>query len=332
MSSLTRRHFAAACLAAPALAALPYRPSAARAVIVGGGPAGATAAIWLARSHPGTEVLLIERDPKRLAPSRSTFPFAPDPSAGPGLDVLRHAGVEVALDEVMEVDWTASRVSMLSGRKEPFDNLVLAPGTSPVEEPIPGLDAHARHHWPAAWGSRREARRLAAQLESLPERGHVVLRLPANMSHPEAARDRAHALGRWLATHRPQSRLTILDGSNSGDMEREFLQNREMPMAQIDWRRRGKGGEILSIDAKAGHLMTESGRLSADIVNFVVPHRAGQLAHHAGLTDDSGWCPCTTTGRSKLQPAATVIGDARHGTQRTAKAALIAARRAVQAI
>ena len=47
------------------------------------------------------------------------------------------------------------------------------------------------------------------------------------------------------------------------------------------------------------------------MVNIIPAQKAGHIAHHAGLTDDSGWCPVNhLTSESTLHKNTHVIGDA----------------------
>lgn len=322
MPSLTRRRFTGALLAATALtgSGLPSRAGT-RTVIVGGGPAGASAALALRAARPGSEILLIERDPTRNAGSPGVMAFS-RPDRAPALDSLRRAGVNIALDEVTGIDWRAAQLQLFSGRTEAFDRLMLAPGTAPVTEDIPGLDAHARHLWPAAWGSRREAQRLAAQLSTLPERGHLVLRLPAAPSHREVAVNRALDLAEWMVRNRPEGRMTVLDGASGRTLANAFY-NVAAPRAlagRVAWMGAGAGGTVLSVDAARGLIETDAGRLRADVVNFVPPCAAGRIAVAAALTDETGWCPCDGTGASLYRPEVMVLGDARRGAVRTVEA------------
>ncbi|MBN2905381.1 MAG: FAD-dependent oxidoreductase [Rhodobacteraceae bacterium] len=299
-----------------------------RRVIVGGGPAGAAAALALRTARPDHPVLLVERDPRRLGRTEArTFER---PAAGPDLDILRRAGVEVVLDDVVALDWKAARLDLFSGRSMAFDRLLLAPGTTALQEPIAGLDNVARHLWPAAWGSAREARRLKSQLAALPEAGHVVLRLPNDVSHPAAALNRALNFAILLDRKYPRGRLTILDGSPGSDLVERF-HNRSTLLGldpRADWRTAANGGTVLRVDATRGEIETNAGLIQADVVNFVSPQGAGSIARAAGLIDTTGWCPTDAQGRSTCRPDVIVLGDARKEAKRTVAEALRSAKAA----
>lgn len=314
MTRLTRRHFLT--LSAGAALGFAALPRNAQALVIGGGPAGATHALALARRRPDLQVSLVERDPARLL--RETTPVFGQPNAGPMLSELRAAGVEILIDEITEIDWSAQRAQAFSGRSLPFDRLLLAPGTAPLLENIAGLTGPARHRWPAAWGSAREARRLMANLEALPDTGHVVLRLPeTGLAHPNVALTRAQELSGWLARHRPNGRLTVLDG---GAMPAPAAL--ELTASNIHWMTPDAGGRVLSVDAAKGRIDTTAGVIHADAVNFVPPLGAGRIAQAAGLTDPSYWCPTDGAGYSSLQPSALILGDARANANRGLKAAM----------
>ncbi len=340
MTRFSRRHFVQALLATGAVggAAAPglRAGGGCHTVVVGGGPAGASAALALRQADPQGPVTLIERDPSRLVRAAEAGEGAglpllaalSRPKAGEDWARLARAGVAVVLDDVVDVDGAAARLALFSGRSVAFDRLVLAPGTAARPEPIAGLDAVARHRWPAAWGSRAEARRLVAQLAALPARGHLVLRLPAGeVSHPQVALARALTLARHLARHHPQARFTVLDGSDSPALAQGFADlAARQGLGGVAWLRPGAGGRVLAVDARAGLIGTDAGEIRADVVNFVPPHAAGTLAHLAGLVDASGWCPCDTTGRPSRKLAGfdgelRVLGDARKGAKRTMAAA-----------
>lgn len=327
MHDLTRRRFVAATAASAAVlgAANLIAPAATAepVLILGGGPAGVQAALALAATGSQQRVVLVERDPARLMGRVGRpGPFSP-PANLATYDRLTSAGVQIVLDDVASIDWTAGRAELMSGRRMAFEKLVAAPGVSARDEGIGGLDPVARHLWPAAWGSSREGRRLAGQLAAMPDQSHVVLRLPPDAGgYPEIAVERILWIAAYLARTRPQARFSVLDPDQDSPSRRLFVARRSKAAAvQVAWRDRASGGRVLSVDAPRGTLETTAGTVHADVVNFIPLQGAAGIARLAGLTDDSGWCPCDETARSLLRPEALVLGDARLAAVRTAAAA-----------
>lgn len=324
MTRLSRRSLTLGLLSGAALAATGASLALGRGervLVIGAGPAGALAAATLARQTPSASVVVLERDPTRLARESATGPFE-RPAPGLSLAALTGAGVAVKIDEVTAVDWRAGRAALFSGRTLAFDRLILAPGTAPRAEDIAGLDAVARHDWPAAWGSVREARRLEAQLAALPARGHVVLRLPAEISAPQVALSRALTLARKVARIE-DARLTVLDESGDTALAGAFAMAAGLQglNRNLRWIGAAQGAKVIAVDSRRGRIETAAGRLTADVVNFIAPQEAGRLAKVAGLTDASGWCPTDARNRSSLIAAAVILGDARKGTTRTVESA-----------
>ena len=246
--------------------------------------------------------------------------------------------MNLILDEATGVDWKRARLELFSGRRLPFAGLCLAPGLAPRDEGIAGLDARTRHHWPAAWGSPGEARRLMAQLAAAPEKAHVVLRLPADAGGlPAIAAGRALEIAAYLGRTRPAARLTVLDAAEASEAASIYTALASdlagtQDGIRIDWRGRAKGGHVLEVDANRGILRTNAGEIRADVVNFVPASEAAQLAQEAGLTDASGWCPCFADGRSRLHRNAVVLGDARKGARRGVAIAQAQGRDAVRVL
>ncbi|SFC19828.1 FAD-dependent oxidoreductase [Tropicimonas isoalkanivorans] len=329
MKDLTRRHFLGHSLAggvALATAGLVATAGAGEpSLIIGGGPAGAATALAIRAARPEARVTLVERDPTRLAGNVDAPAALMRPSAV-GYGALAQAGVGIVIDEVVGLDWRNRRLELFSGRRLPFGTLVVAPGTAPRAEAIPGFDAVAGHQWPAVWGSAREARRFAGQLAALPERGHVVLRLPADAGgNPDEAARRALYIAQDLERNRPDARLTVLDAAEQSETAATFaalLPETTLTAKRVTWCGPVEGGTVLAVDTRRGRLETPLGAVTADVVNFVTPRRAAAIAHLAGLADESGWCPCAPDGRSGLRPAAFVVGDARKGARRSVSGAL----------
>ncbi|RLI23901.1 pyridine nucleotide-disulfide oxidoreductase [Candidatus Bathyarchaeota archaeon] len=104
-------------------------------VIVGGGAGGYTAALTVKKLYPDISVLLVRKDSYALIPcaipylcatieacNRNLLPDAP----------LKKAGVEILIDEVVDIDLTNKLVKTAEGREIGYGKLILATGSSPV--------------------------------------------------------------------------------------------------------------------------------------------------------------------------------------------------------
>lgn len=312
MNDLTRRKLIFGALAgAGAGLAAPYlgRVAAAPLAVIGSGPAGLAAALNARRLAPDLPITLIERDPTRLAGQGAAF-AAPRPPLD--LGHLKAAGIDLLLDDVTGADYANKRLTLLSGRTQGFSTLVMAAGASARPETMPGLDARARHLWPAAWGSAREARRLASQLGAMPDGGHVVLRLPEDAAgNPRALAGRVAAVASGLDRTHPTARLTVLDSDPAGRVRRM-----SSGIPGMVWIGPREGSHIRSVDATKGRIDTDAGLLTADVVNFIPPQGAADIARLTGLVDESGWCPCDGNARSTRAPDVILAGDLRRSAAR----------------
>ncbi|MEO0810580.1 MAG: FAD-dependent oxidoreductase [Pseudomonadota bacterium] len=340
MHNINRRKLITGLLAGgPAIAvgaALPFVGASSqtrRIIVVGGGPAGVAAVLAARRADSRVRLILVERDPGRLKPQLKDRHEFLRPSLDGAMELLGRADVDVALDDIEAIDWASKTAHALSGRAFVFDEIVLAPGTAVQDEGISGLDAQARHRWPAAWGSRREARRLAAQLAGMPEDGHVVVRLPAGeVSHQQGLAHRAIRIAQYLNARKTAARLTVLDATDGLEAADVFAS--AAARGGFGGRVRWIGGEerarVLAVDAAAGTIETPAGTLKADVVNFITPQQAGPIAHASGLVDQSGWCPCGADQRSLINPAAFVVGDANRFARRSIDGAMQSGAKAAQ--
>ena len=339
MHGLTRRSIIKGVLASSAgLAAGSWflgRRETGSVLIVGGGPAGIAAALALRETADYPRVALIEKDPTRIK-ARGEIPSRfSRPNALAGFDRLVRAGVDIMLDEIVEIDWRAQRAMGFSGRNFAFDRIVLAPGTTAKDEGIVGYDAVARHNWPAAWGSAREAKRLAVQLAAMPEKGQVVMRIPEGaISHPHGIYQRTDEIAAFLARSKRDARLMVLDANSDSIARRIFERKRQASGwgRLVDWRGAEDGGCVLAVDPRRGVIETSHGMIKADVVNFITAQRAGEVAHIAGLADATGWCPCTPDQRSQLVSNALIVGDAVSFADRSFEAASKAGVRAAMTI
>ena len=115
-----------------------------QAVIIGGGPAGVSAALYLARANIKTAI--VENGPGALARAHKIDNFYGIAASGiklyaEGLEQARSLGVEIIQDEVLAVEYYDSFVLTLKHSPEPLPApvLILATGTKNVTLNLPGL-------------------------------------------------------------------------------------------------------------------------------------------------------------------------------------------------
>ena len=115
-----------------------------QAIIIGAGPAGISAAIYLVRA--GIEVTVIYRDMGALGKTEAIenyYGFA-DPITGPqlfetGLAQARRLGATIIQDEVVGLSWEDKMTVITQNQVFPADVIVLATGAARIAPKIPGL-------------------------------------------------------------------------------------------------------------------------------------------------------------------------------------------------
>ena len=316
MIRTTRRAFltgaATAVAFSPKLSSGQARP---RIVIIGGGFGGATCARALRRADPQFEVTLVEANPTFTA-----CPFSNAVIAGLrdmaaqrfGYDAIRAADIAVAQDQATAVDPQARRVLLRGGSALDYDRLVLAPGIAIRWDALPGYDEAAAAVMPHAWLAGDQTLLLRRQLEAMPDGGTVVISVPANPFRcPPGPYERASLIAYYLEKAKPRSKLIILDAKDNFSKQRLF-QNawQQLYPNLIEWVSLSNGGKVISVDAKTRTLVTDFATYKADVANVIPPQRAAEIAHLAGVSDSTGWCPINPiTFESRLQPNIHVIGD-----------------------
>lgn len=113
-------------------------------VIIGGGPAGVSAALYLARAN--FKVAIVENGPGALARAHKIDNFYGIAASGSklyaaGLAQAKALGVDIITDEVLAVEYFDSFVLTLKQHTEPLPApaLILATGTKNITLNLPGL-------------------------------------------------------------------------------------------------------------------------------------------------------------------------------------------------
>src|SRR6516164_5419851 len=294
----TRRAFlggSAATVSAAVLGAPAVAQAKPRVVILGGGFAGATCARELHRVEPGLVVTLVEEHPIYTA-----CPFSNSVIAGLrdiaaqrfGYEAIGAEGISVAQDRARAVDPQRRLVSLSSGAALGYDRLVLAPGIDFRWGALPGYDEAAAEQMPHAWKAGEQTLLLRRQLEAMTDGGTVVISAPANPFRcPPGPYERASLIAYYLKTHKPKSKLIVLDAKDAFSKQRLFQNAWKELYPNLEWVALSSGGKVAAIEAEAMTLVTDFGRHKADVANVIPPQKAGRIAELAGAADRTGWCP-----------------------------------------
>jgi sulfide dehydrogenase [flavocytochrome c] flavoprotein subunit len=319
---MRRRTFLASALGAPAWPALaaPGRDiartaSLGRVVVVGAGFGGATAAKYLRLLSGGRiDVILVDQ--------RADFISCPVSNRVLGgqrtmaqltfnYDALeRRHGVKRMTGRVTAIDADKSRI-VVDGKPLSYDRLVVAPGIDFLYDAWPAL-AGAQEQIPHAWKAGPQTRLLQRQLLNMRDGGVLTIAVPLLPYRcPPAPYERACQVAFYLKTHKPRSKVVVLDANPVVTSKRVLFERawRDLYPGMIDYM---PGSEVQHVDIATKTVKTAFERVASDVLNIIPPQRAGQLAQAAGLANvDGRWCEVDFLSyASKVLPHVHVIGDA----------------------
>ena len=312
----TRRHFLKLSAAAGLAPAVVSAQGKARAVVIGGGFGGATAARTLKALQPSLDVTLVEPNPVY-----TSCPFSNSVLANLReidqqqfrYDAIKAAGVAVAETSATAVDAEAKTVTLADGNRLAYDRLVMSPGIDFNWNAIPGYDEAAAEKMPHAWKAGAQTVLLRRQLQAMDDGGLVVMSAPANPFRcPPGPYERASLIAYWLKIWKPKSKLLLLDSKDAFSKQRLFQNGwAELYPGMIEWVPLSKGGRVTAVDPATLTLTTEFGAHKASVANVIPPQKAGAIAAQAGVADRTGWCPVEPVAfESTLRPNIHVLGDA----------------------
>lgn len=318
MSTITRREIltaAAATLALPAL--VRANAASAHVVVIGGGFGGATAARALRRANPELRVTLVEPATRFYTCPFSNLYLAglrDWDSIGHGYDGLRAAGIQVVHDRASDIDATARRVTLESGTVLNWDRLVLSPGIDMRWNAIQGYDQQAAEIAPHAWKAGPQTQLLRQQMQAMPDGGRFVMVIPENPFRcPPGPYERASMVAHYFKTHKPRSKILLLDAKDAFSKQALFQQGWQALYGDmIEWVGLADDGQVLRVDAQARQVETTFGQIhTADVLNVIPPQKAGLIAERAGVVDQTGWVPVHADSfAARMIDHIHVVGDA----------------------
>jgi sulfide dehydrogenase [flavocytochrome c] flavoprotein subunit len=265
-------------------------------VVVGGGFGGATAAKYIRLWSQGEiAVTLVEPNREFVSCPMSNLVLGGSKTMKDitmGYGGLAKLGVRVVHDTATAVDAAKNELRLASGGTLKYDRLVVSPGIDFMYENIAGMDAAAQAAIPHAWKAGAQTVALRQQLEAMADGGTVVMSIPlAPYRCPPGPYERACQIAWYLKQKKPRSKLLVLDAnpdmvSKKGLFTKAFTEDYtgilEYRTAQV----------VNEVDARGRSFKTEFGdTIKGDVLNFIPPMRAGNIARQAGLINaNNRWC------------------------------------------
>ncbi len=329
MTSFSRRDIGrlAGGMGAVTLAGVPtfaIAQAAAKVVIVGGGAGGATVAHYLMKdakpSDPKLDVTLIEANPIYSSSFFSNLyigGFRTLESLNHSYDGLRKLGINVVHDYVTEVDPAKKTVTTRSGRKLPYDRLVLSPGIDVMYDSVPGYSQAVASQFPHAYTTSAAGKRqLKKVLEGMKDGGTFAMVMPnAPYRCPPGPYERACMIAHYLKTKKPKSKLVIVDPKKAFSKQPVFMEAIDKyykDIVELNLTTDIDDFSVTALDVKGREITTKAGKkVKFDAANIIPQQRAGEVAVKAGLTKGGGYVAINPENfAAKEAKDIYVIGDA----------------------
>ncbi|MEO9526913.1 NAD(P)/FAD-dependent oxidoreductase [Roseibium sp.] len=322
MPNISRRTFGLMVGAGASTLAMPYYARAQgkpRAVVIGGGAGGATAARYMAKdAGEDLDVTLIEANPQYTTCFFSNLylgGYRDFNSITHGYDRLAgNYGITVVNGMAAAVDRDAKEVVMADGSKVPFDRLIVAPGIDLIYDSVEGYSEAAAEVMPHAWKAGPQTQLLKTKLDAVENGQQIIMVAPPNPYRcPPGPYERVSMMAHILKQKGfNDTKIIIIDPKPKFSKQALFTEgwDKHYP-GMIEWYGPDVHGGITSVNADTGAVETDFDTFTGDLVNVIPAQKAGMIAASTGLTNDSGFCPIDPASmRSSADDNIFVIGDA----------------------
>ncbi|MDX9707510.1 MAG: FCSD flavin-binding domain-containing protein [Azospira sp.] len=256
-------------------------------VIVGGGYGGATAAKYLRMwSNGSVDVTLVEPKREFISCPISNLVIAGERALSDitvSYEGLKKWGVRVVHDEVTGIDAGKRSVRLARGDELGYDRLVLSPGIDFMWDQVPALKSvEAQAQILHAWKAGPQTVALRKQLADMKDGGVYALTIPkAPYRCPPGPYERASVIAHYLKTHKPKSKVLILDANEDVTSKKGLFTKawNELYQGIVEYR---PNSELRDVDVASRTAILEFDKVKADVLNVVPPQRAGRLVIESG--------------------------------------------------
>ena len=289
-----------------------------RLVVIGGGPAGATVAKYVAKDSQGAvDVTLVEP----LKQYETCFFSNLYLGGFRDLSSILHSydrlvanyGIKIQQQFALGIDRDKREVKLADGTVLPYDRLVVTPGVSLKYGSVPGYSEAAAQKMPHAWLPGAQTQQLKVMIDAIPDGGLVVMLAPPNPYRcPPGPYERASMMAHlFTATGRKACRIMIVDAKEKFSKQGVFQPAWEKHYpGMIEWLPPSIHGGVKSVDAATNTVVTDFETYKATLVNVIPAQTAGQIAVDTGLANETGFCPIDPANMtSKMDANIYVVGD-----------------------
>jgi len=287
-----------------------------RVVIIGGGFGGATLARYLRLWDPGIEVVMIERQRQFVSCPMSNLVLSGDRTLEQnvhGYEALARRGVTLLRADVETVDHARREVVLAGAQRVFYDRLVLSPGIDFLWDTVAGMnETVAGSRVPHAWKAGPQTTLLRSQLEAMEDGGTYILSIPKGPYRcPPGPYERVSLVASYFKRSKPRSRVLVLDANPEIVSKKGLFMKAwsELYPGIVDYQ---ANAAVVEVDPAAGVVRTDFDSHQGQVLNVIVPHGAGRIAHQAGVVNvDKRWAGIDfRTYESTAVPGIHVIGDA----------------------
>ena len=322
MTGMSRRRFAqmtlgtaVVTLAAPTILRAQNKP---RAVVIGGGAGGATAARYIAKDSEGNvDVTLIEMNKVFTTCFFSNLylgGYRTFESITHSYDQLESGyGVKVVHQRATAIDRDKKEVVLSDGSRVPYDRLVVSPGIDLIYDSVPGYSEEAAETAPHAWKAGPQTQLLKAKLDAIENGQQILMVAPPNPYRcPPGPYERVSMMAHTLKEKGVDAKIIILDPKPKFSKQALFQEGwTNHYNGMVEWIGPDVHGGIKGVDVAAGTVETDLDTFKGALLNIIPAQRAGAIAVDSGLAGDKGFCAIDPyTMRSKADDNIYVIGDA----------------------
>ncbi|HEV2572375.1 MAG TPA: NAD(P)/FAD-dependent oxidoreductase [Beijerinckiaceae bacterium] len=290
-----------------------------RAVVIGGGPGGATAAKYIAKDSQGAiDVVLVEPTREFTTCFHSNLylgGYRDFASITHGYDKLVPYGVRLNHQFANTIDRDKKEVVLADGSRLPYDRLVVSPGIDLKYDSVPGWGQEFEETMPHAWKAGPQTQLLKRRLDAVPDGGLIVMVAPPNPYRcPPGPYERASMMLHVLkSTGRTKAKIIIVDPKENFSKQALFQEGWEKYYpGMIEWIGPKIHDGIKSVDPKTNTVVTGFETYKdAALVNVIPAQTAGKIALNAGLANQTGFCPINPENMKSAQDANIfILGDA----------------------